>query len=196
MRQEGIQLVGQKISHRQQTKPFAGAPTYWFWEHIRTWLEQPESTQWQQFPLHTLGLRELPRERRVHVAIDAATRAGKEGMLFDTSGLEFMLIEPSPYANSEPTSAEQQAGSSPLHRSKHLALAVILPETVNDQKHDYHLQPGPGNFGSERRIVNWLPSHNRELLTCPEQLSSAITQEKYCRLILLTPAYFERGEWS
>lgn len=54
------------------------------------------------------------------------------------------------------------------------------------------LQPGFGALGGERRVVCWRTS-KAALPVIPHELSKQIAEDKACRVILLTPAYFDEG---
>ncbi len=163
-------------------KPHKSAPAYWYWEKFSQWLLDPASLNAQKIDVRELGQSKLPTELRVHVAIDASLHASKEHMLFDTSGLEFTHIEPEPETLKRP--------DLPLQHAKRLALAVI----VDDQR----LQDRIGNFGGERRLVSWRQSNSLlldHLKVIKDSIKAAIIrdQDKACRLVLLTPAYFAKG---
>lgn len=57
---------------------------------------------------------------------------------------------------------------------------------------DAKLQAGFGSLGGERRVVCWRPS-TATLPVIPDELSKQIAKDKACRIILLTPAYFDEG---
>ena len=110
-----------------------------------------------------LGIAGLSSEWRTHVAIESDTQTARDGFLFQTSGLEF-------------TSS---------NRSR-LALVVGCSEAFAAFK------GGLAPLGGERRLVAWR-SGAPPFPTCPQALRDRIKQERACRVILLTPAYFSQG---
>jgi CRISPR-associated protein Cmr3 len=164
-------LVGQQVSDDEQCKPLQGAPSYWYWQAFESWLLNPSTVSSKEQPLSDLGLHGLEREQRMHVSIDAGKEVAKDGMLFETSSLEFTA----------PGSGKQR-----LRNAQRLALAVAVDDN------DYAIRAGLTGFGGERRIVTWRKS-GAELPTPSVQLVQTIISDKYCRLILLTPACFKKG---
>ena len=55
-----------------------------------------------------------------------------------------------------------------------------------------NLKQGLAPLGGERRLVHWRYSH-QSLPHCPAELKSRIMQDRHCRVLLLTPAYFLAG---
>ena len=159
------------VRQNQQAKSLKTAPAFWFWEHFSNWLLDPDAIARKEQKVSQLGLRELTGERRVHVCIERETGMAKEGMLFETSGLEFTA----------PGSSKQR-----LSQARRLALVVA----VEDQ--GYTIQPGLASFGGEQRLVTWRKS-NTQLPECPGELKEAIISSGHCRVCLLTPACFTEG---
>lgn len=157
-------------------------PTYWHWEFFKRWLINPE----QLIGSHDekeIGHQGLERELRVHIAMKPERGAAQDEALFDTSGMEF-------------TRHEKR-----LSDSRKLALVAL----VDEEQERWPLQVGLGSFGSERRLVTWreeqqvASSFKQELLNVPEDIVKNIVKTKQCRLVLLTPAYFQQGfapDWS
>jgi CRISPR-associated protein Cmr3 len=145
-------------------KPLGSPPRFWNHAAFENWLEAPASGR---VPLATLGHGGPARESRMHVSIDAETSSAREGALFQTSGLEFVHL----------------ASDGNLSSVAPLALAL---ET------DAPLVEGPGVLGGERRQVSWRKGAGR-LPDCPRKVRDSVIRQGACRLILLTPAYFEAG---
>ena len=173
---EKLQLVGpEKIDPR---KPFKDAPHYWYWPKFQEWLLNPANfckkyisqlmDKNKQFA--SLGHNGPAREHRTHVSIKLDQRVAKDEALFGTSGLEFTVTE------------KQNLGE-----ARQLALAVAV-----DEKEAPGLKEGFAGLGGERRMVSWHKS-NSDLPTCPPQIQDTIVENKACRVILLTPAYFKQG---
>lgn len=182
--QEALQVVGLPLNEKHNNpaeahdegknnleKPHKKAPRYWSWQAFEQWLQHPFS----QETIAELGISGPSYETRVHVAMNHDTRAGKEGRLFDTSGLEFTSIK----------APSEKEPSSPLHRAQRLALALVTDESEQ-------IKERPGTLGGERRLVSWRNS-NGGPPSCPEKVKCQIITEKRCRLFLLTPAYFSEG---
>jgi CRISPR-associated protein Cmr3 len=172
-------LVGQPHSHDPR-KPLDDAPAYWYWEHFQAWLLNPlvlaGRISASSLSVSDLGLRGPGEERRVHVSIDSEKQMAREGMLFETSGLEFTV-----------SSTKEKS----LWNTLRLAIAVVAEDG------DYRVQPGPASFGGERRLVTWRKS-SASLPVCPRDLEQQIIDARHCRIHLLTPACFEHGylpEW-
>lgn len=142
------------------------APRFWRWEKLQEWLENPGNDE-QPLKLEDLGIPGLTIESRLHVKIDSNTQTAAEGMLFQTSGLEFAHREDQ--KNLQDT---QEFG--------------LLVET------DAHLCSGVDFLGGERRMVNWNTNGHR-FPQCPSGLAEKIKEQKACRLLLATPALFEQG---
>jgi CRISPR-associated protein Cmr3 len=169
---QGLLFVGQEIgSEPHESKPLSKPPAYWYWATFKTWLLDPLALTGQAQVLSKLGLPELAHERRSHVSIDADKEVAEDGMLFETSGLEFTV----------PGSSEHR-----LKEARRLALAVAADDS------NYSIRAGLARFGGERRIVTWRKS-TEKLPPCPPKLEQAIIKGRSCRVILLTPACFEQG---
>ena len=161
---DGLDLIG-PASH-VKNKPYKKAPHYWSRTFMEGWLENADDGVVDP---KTIGLSDLTREYRTHVSIDPKLQASREGALFQTSGMEFIRIE----LNDQDR----------LKTAHSLALAI---ET------DGQLKEGADFLGGERRVVRWQKAAN-SLPACPEGVRKAINSQKYCRLILATPAYFDKG---
>lgn len=169
-----LSLVGLPGSNHDTSKPAKDAPLFWRWSFFENWLLHPlrEITIAQT----DLGHRGPVREQRMHVSIAADRLAANEGALFGTSGLEFTY------------SAEHK-----FHDAQRLALAVAVDSTNTEASHLLQtMGEGVAGFGGERRMVSWRKS-TKEFPPCPEGLKTAVAQNKACRIVLLTPAYFEHG---
>ncbi|MGO0122924.1 type III-B CRISPR module-associated Cmr3 family protein [Desulfothermobacter acidiphilus] len=153
------------LTRRDPRKPFGRAPRYWYWEFFERWLLAPGE---DKVSLNELGHDGPVRESRMHVGIKPKTRTADEekGALFQTQGLEF-------------TSAREK-----LSGARRLGLAVATDASG--------LKPGLAPLGGERRLAFWRPS-GKPLPPIPKELVQQIVKQRSCRLILLTPAYFEEG---
>jgi CRISPR-associated protein Cmr3 len=163
------------VGHVDRTlrKPLSSKLRYLHWCQFQNWLIDPARLENEHgvilSDLETaLGRNDLVRDQRLHVSMDNDRDAGKDGLLFGTSGLEFT------YPGDVPR----------LHNAKRLALAVDVDgETV---------APGVTGFAGERRMVVWRKSE-AQLPECPSEIEQAIKHDRQCRLILLTPGCFADG---
>jgi CRISPR-associated protein Cmr3 len=154
-------------------RPAKGQPAFWHWEVFENWLLHPENRLDEALlTREELGLQALPQEERVHVALERGMMVAREGGLFETRGLEFLRQ------------------SEHLEQSRRLALWLA----VEDGSTHYKLEgkEGLANLGGEGRLVSWKRS-NAQIPPCPPQLRQRIIEDRACRLILLTPAYFRLG---
>lgn len=141
---------------------------FWKWEFLKDWLKDGKEID-DQNP-NDYGIPNLQKDSRVHVGIND-NLASEEGNLFQTRGLEFNY------------------GNGDLKRLRKFALAVFI-DSMNGEKLQNKGTLGP--LGGERRIVTWSEnSQSLSILHCPDEIKRRIVEEKYCRLMLLTPAYFE-----
>lgn len=152
-------------------KPHKKAPRYWRREQYWRWLLQaaPDTVA-----LNDLGVSGPVQELRTHVSIDPQTGTALEGALFQTSGLEFTQIP------------VHEDGKPVLTQARQLGLALGT---------DAPLHETLGFVGGERRTAAW-KEQQADLLgcsTCPEGIQKRIREQRACRLILLTPAYFREG---
>lgn len=168
--QKGLVLVGQ--SSYDERKPLNEAPRYWYWKTFQIWLGNPSSLNGAVQRLSDLGQTGPLREQRLHVSIDADKEVAKDGMLFETSGMEFTA----------PGKGEQR-----LKDAQRLALAIAV-----DDSEQFTPRAGLAGFGGERRIVSWRKS-STDLPSCPSGLEQTVVTNKACRVFLLTPACFKEG---
>ncbi len=163
---DGLYLVGP--ARMVKDKPISEPPRFWRRTALDNWLLQPADGP---VDLDALGISGPVREARIHVSITPGTQTALPGALFQTSGLEFLYRKKSA---SVPTG---------LGQVQTLALAV---ET------DAGIRAGLGYVGGERRMGRWQPAED-DLPPCPPELKQAIVAQAHCRLLLVTPAYFEHG---
>lgn len=149
----------------RKDKGHAGAPRFWKWTALEKWLIAPADDS-TPMNLEHLGIPGLTTESRVHVKFDPDDQTAEEGMLFETSGLEFARVE----------------DKRKLSNARQYALAV---ET------EAGLREGVDFLGGERRMVNWRKGST--LPDCPQALGDAIQRTSHCRLLLATPALFDKG---
>ena len=158
-------------------KPATDAPAFWTWDCMRQWLVRPADERCSVDI--SKGMRTLPRESRVHVAL-GPTETAVEGMLFSTAGLRF-----SGTAASQPESDSWRCLSSCA-----LWLEVDTPSAMADRA----LAPGFGPMAGERRIALWEPSP-QGCPDVPEEVANHIESgsSALVRVILATPGIFASG---
>ncbi len=155
-----LHLLG--LTEEVKGKP-NGEVKFWHWTKFREWLIKARA---QKVSNETLGIGGLLFDQRTHAKIDYARKAGEEGKLFQTRGLEFTTKD---------------------RRRLALAIQVEYPAAIEKK-----LEAGLFPIGGERRIVRWA-SQSFEFPKCPDEVKQGIVKNKACRLVLLTPAYFENG---
>ncbi|NJL54904.1 CRISPR-associated protein Cmr3 [bacterium] len=158
-----LSLVG--LSNPDPRKPDR-MPPFWFWTNFESWLSQPDAGEINP---ETLGIQALAMNQRTHVSMKLGTRVGEDGMLFETQGLEFS------YSDKEGL------------RRLALVVAADIPASESFTIHE-----GLSVMGGERRTVMWRKS-DCHLPSCCDTIVQAILKQRACRLVLLTPAYFEHG---
>jgi CRISPR-associated protein Cmr3 len=163
---QNLKILG--FSSVVKDKPNPKPPRFWYWEKYQDWLESPMDGE---LSLKDLGISGPKKESRAHVSIAPETQTGLPGALFQTSGLEFAhhLLEDGEIIN--------------LSQLQTLGMVV---DTDNDLRNEL------GFLGGERRIVQWEHTGS-QFPSCPDVIKQHILGQKRCRLILLTPAYFEYG---
>ncbi len=171
-------LVG--LQRADAGKPDSHTPHYWTWKSMLSWLHDPKQFQERSHELQALGHSGPVREVRTHVRMDTYAHVGQPGMLFSTSGMEFIT-------------SDTRTGVR-LSTAQDLGLVVIVDDEREDTENamTFQLSPGPGCIGGERRIINWRQSACKEP-DCPDALIERIIENQACRLILLTPAHFGEG---
>ena len=186
-------LVGQ--TRYNPAKPASKAPLYWYDKYFMSWLlneDDPHKPQeiWREITSARLGIGRLSLDTRIHIQMDADRYTAAEGALFETVGLEFLI---------KTTNSDSKLSLSAVER---LALVVDVDEDYL-KNHPIggrllSMYEGPSYLGGERRIVNWQRVKQETQLPCcsenlKERIITHIRTHNACRLILLTPGYFERG---
>lgn len=148
-------------------KPYGKTPRYWYWGFFEQWLLDPQD---REMSLADIGHSGPIPEARMHVSIKPETQTAdaERGALFHTRGLEFTHV----------------SDTRSLAGARRLAVAVATDAP--------NLKEGVAPLGGERRLVMWRQS-GETLPSLPEALKEKIAALGYCRLILLTPAYFKAG---
>lgn len=150
-------------------KPLSKPPAFWNWQAYYEWLLDPELGE---VTLSDIGIPHLPNDVRTHVGIEPNSKVAEEGALFQTTALEFIL----------------QSGEDDQPPAKITHNFGLLIST------NAKLQDGFDFLGGEKRITRW-EAKDKEIpfKSCPAELKQKILGDGYCRLILVTPAYFDTG---
>lgn len=151
-------------------KPFNDLK-FWSWKNaLKPWVT--ESYNASSISLNDFGIKGLIKDARVHVAINE-NLASVESALFQTRGLEFNY------------------GDGDLSEIKKLSLVVFVDDSNSQKLEDKgNLSP----LGGERRLVSWRKSNQTKLpFDCPPDVRQQIVKDGHCRLMLLTPGFFESG---
>lgn len=186
-KREGLMLVG--MPEIDQRKPITNAPQYWHWETFQKWLLNPSQYKGVTTQLSELGLNGPQREQRMHVSIDNKKAVSYDGMLFETSGLEFTALDEQEADKKDANEQETDKRDKRLQNAQRLALAVAVN---NNHTLVPALSDGLASFGGERRIVSWRKS-DAKLPVCDASIINKVVEQKFCRVFLLTPAYFKNG---
>jgi len=151
-----------------KTKRHPNAPAFWRWQKMEAWLYTPQE---DTVELADLGVQALLTDVRTHVRIQSDVRTAEEGALFQTAGLTFVRVS--------------RKGAWPVLREA--AELGLIVQT------DAPLAPGVDTLGGECRVVAWEPAAQDVLPRCPAAVREAIRTTRRGRLILATPAVFEKG---
>ncbi len=138
----------------------ASGPAFISWSAYSYWLMKPEKcAKWNS----EHGLESLPVDTRTHVNIDENTGAAKEGNLFSTEGLTFVLHD--------------ERGS------RRFALVFACDDTRLESK------LGTAHLGGERRLGYLKKGDDTMVPKCVSIPSDA----RRLRMVLITPGVFNKG---
>jgi CRISPR-associated protein Cmr3 len=163
------------LQSKDKGKPHGYPLRFWNWAAFEKWLIDPKDFSIES--LYDFGVSGLPQDERSHVGIERDSQTSEPGRLFQTRGLEFTRQKP-----------KLKDGSTQLDKAARLALAVSTDAT--------NIRTGVASLGGERRLVTWREFQGEENLLssqCPDAVVKAIVEDKACRVVLLTPAYFAQG---
>ncbi len=165
---QNLLLVGTNQT-KLKGKPYSELK-FWYWKKLENWLLQ--GNDYPDVQLSDFGIKNLKKDSRTHVAINESL-ASDDGNLFSTRGLEFNY------------------GNGDLSNPKKLALVVFV-DGENSKKLENKGNLAP--LGGERRLVTWRKdAKQHSILSCSDKIKAQILADKTCRLMLLTPAYFNDG---
>jgi CRISPR-associated protein Cmr3 len=160
-----LQLVGLLDEESELAKPFSDAPRLWRWDSLEDWLKNPGPRGHQEAEkICKLGLKGLPREERIHVAIGADGTA-EDGKLFSAEGLRLLL-----------DSWEE--------------VSFLIDLDIRDPALG-SLPSGLRPLGGERRLARWRQAERPLLPGVPDWLKTHVAEQEnpVVRVIFLTPAY-------
>lgn len=155
-------------------KPLKGRK-FWYRSRIEEWLIEAKDFAIEP---NDLGHDGPDKDSRVHASLNEGLTTGETGEnnLFQTRGLEF----------------RRSFKTRDLENVRRLALAVFIDESERAQ----NVKSGLAPLGGERRLVAWREDVNKktnEIRQCPDEIRTKITSSRHCRLLFLTPAFFEQG---
>ncbi len=156
-------LAAVGLLKEEKGKPCSEAPHFWYWNKFKQWLINAHDSD--DIKLSEWGITGLTQDMRTHVSVEHKTQTSLDRALFQTRGLEFTHTN---------------------NQWDRLALAISTRAE--------NITPGLIPLGGERRISIWRES-KRALLEpqCPNEIRNKIKQAKGCRVLLITPAYFQQG---
>jgi len=171
-------LVGLPDGENERAKPHAEAPRLWCWRDTERWLQNPEVPSADVPGLCERGLRALPREERIHVALGPDGTA-EDGKLFAAEGLRLFA-----------GSSLGPTGKIPEELSFLIDLEVRAPELGA-------MTPGLRPLGGERRLARWRVAEKPALPKTPDWLLEHVRQDTssppVVRVLLLTPAFVKQS---
>ena len=148
-------------------KPGKMAP-YWTAELIARWLSDDKETANILARLEKETLTAFAKDKRVHVSINPATGTARQGILFDSTALDF--VEEKAYASRELTVAVEYPDTFPADK----ILPATFTATVGGDRHLARFTAAPGDDKLFPRVELKAPT-------------------KQLRMLLATPAYFSQG---
>jgi len=150
------------LSVPTRAKPESGYQL-WPWSWLQGWLASPGDSTDPPFRIEG-----LPRERRIHAAIDRQTGCAAEGMLYAVEYLGFHQM-----------GERQETAIWAIAAAVHTGYAFPLPTC--------------GTLGGERRLATVEEAPSDSWPACPECLRNALKGAACVRLMLATPAVFGGG---
>lgn len=142
-------------------------PRYWNWSSYQKWLSNPTACKRSN---DIQGLRELGADTRTSVTLNE-NRTSKEGRLYQAHHTSLLV-------NTD-------------HKNKLEEFALWMQADCPQDKVK-NIKDGIYPFASSRRLVH-LQASQPILPNLPDELLKNIQQQRAARIILLTPAFFEKG---
>ncbi len=158
-------------------KPTTPLP-FWSFDQMVSWLENPGDKPFNAPVISKNdndgtpnGLTFPQKESRFHVMMAESSGSAEDGMLFETVGLDFSARGST---NSCRIAARVESANE---------FAELIPGLA-----------GCNTIGGERRVSTWeIKDAPPNGWNCPDQIKTALVGKKKIRMVLATPAYFERG---
>jgi CRISPR-associated protein Cmr3 len=158
------------------------------------WWPMPKMVDWllgriDQFNFTEEFLRSPATVVRDHVQIDPCRGAADEGKLFTSVGLHLSHLER--YGVAAQGDEDGDGTRAIPRRFQEIKLAVraesddaSLPFAGFDAWHP---------LGGERRLAHWKQSDDGAMWQCPGEVADALKSASHIRMVLATPAIFQRG---
>jgi CRISPR-associated protein Cmr3 len=165
----GLQPCQMPTNVEEGFKPGTGPP-FWRMDRIADWLADTDGRSCAVPPRVPLDVGNTDyldpvRDQRVHVALDAATGAAREHMLFMSEGIVLPDgVGISARVKAPDGNAQALSGLDALH-----------------------------SFGGERRTARFQVTDHSQIWSCPEKVRQALKGGNLVRMILATPAVFAGG---
>ncbi|HSN85109.1 MAG TPA: type III-B CRISPR module-associated Cmr3 family protein, partial [Thermoanaerobaculia bacterium] len=150
-------------------KPLSEAPAFWTWEEFRKWLVEPQEQEGVIVPA-ALGVPDLLREERSHLALQPGERVGMDGMIFSTSGLRFLHARKKA---DEPTDKDKGKAEENTLDPRRFALSLRSPGGTVDGR-PLALREETAPLGGERRLARWSPASQGWPELPPEVLEKVV----------------------
>jgi CRISPR-associated protein Cmr3 len=176
---EGVGLAMPEGVGDEDFKP-SPVPAFWSYEKILAWLFKTEGLLSTPDGNSTWGKGFMPglkQEDRVHVGIDPQTGASEEGMIFSTSGLDFV-------------------GGNPREGYIDLGMALDVRTENKDFRSILSTLDELHPAGGERRLSRWQSTEgeDRAPWICPSTLRNVLQASGgLVRMMLVSPAVFSDG---
>jgi CRISPR-associated protein Cmr3 len=175
-------LIPVTINSDEEFKPCSNPPAFWKQDIMVDWLcenyDDIEDDDFNFVPFNSKSLNkeEVPNKDyfltfpqqniRTHIKIDKDSQTTEEGMLFQTTGLEFDIPGFDNFSDK-----------------------ILMSVKVDT---DYTIQEMLATMGGERRSVCIKPNTNINW-NCPDKIIQNLNNSKLIRMVLATPAIFKDG---
>jgi CRISPR-associated protein Cmr3 len=170
-----LELVGFAKAPEANPGKAQGGPRFWHWTALERWLVAPSDEQsFREAELAELGVKDLDRDRRIHVGMEPGRRTAEEGKLFASDATSF-------------TRRADVAGRFSVER---FAIGVDVGDLPTGAK----LENGVGALGGERRPSIVRQQEESIFPSMPRPLGEALRNTRRLRVVLATPAIFAAGD--
>jgi CRISPR-associated protein Cmr3 len=174
-----------RLTHEQAKDDFKAkpVPAWWPRRKYEEWLTTTNvdfSSDWFDETFLNAGV----QETRDHVCLDADTGAAVEGQIFATAGLNVTHLPR--------YRVDREDGKLPFDK-RFAPITLSARVRLEDAKLGHLEELTWHPLGGERRIVHWQCSDASNLWTCPDKVKSALGAATRIRMVLATPAVFEKS---